>query len=211
MSPADFKLIFRGLRRGNLVQFDRGDLSQLERFIEEHRAEFEDLLPALDELRDAEPAYRDSLLDITHHHFRLLRRSLRGSIAHGFICGWLCRGTVDAEHATRLQKSSFAFASFFIAGALPVLGRGLRKLWGNASLRRHVRQLLSSGTYFRRSARARQAERLINWYRKGRVSERRAVSLLERPVAFWTQRFALNMRPHIRSGFTATPSFACSG
>jgi hypothetical protein len=208
MSPADFKLIFRGLRRGSLVQFDRGNLSRLERLIEEHRAEFEDLLPALDELREVEPQYRDSLLDITHHHFRLLRRSLRGSIAHGFICGWLCKGVVDAEHATRLRKSRLAFISFFIAGAVPVLGRGLRKLWGNTSVRRHVRQLLSSGTYFRRSARARQAERLINWYRTGRVSEQRAVSLLDRPVTFWMQRFLLGWLPAKPHRFLTEWAFA---
>lgn len=208
MSPADFKLIFRGLRRGNLVQFDRGNLQRLERFIEEHRAEFEDLLPALEELRDAEPQYRDSLLDITHHHFRLLRRSLRGSIAYGFICGWLCRGVVDAEHATRLRKSALRFISFFIAGAVPVLGRGLRKLWGNAIVRKHVWRQLISMRYSLRSARARQAEILIGWYRKGRVSERRAISLLDRPVAFWMQRFLLGWLPARLHRFLTEWTFA---
>ena len=209
MSPADFKLILRGLFRGHLVQFDRGDMAQLESFIAEHRAEFDDLLPALDELREMEPLYRDSLLDITHHRFRLLLdRSLRRSIGDGFVQGWLCRGVVDEEHATRLRRSRLAFASFRVAGALPVLGRGLRKLWGNTNLRKHVRQQLTSWRYSLRSARARQAEILVEWYRRGRVNERRAISLLDRPVAFWTQRFALGWLPGKLHRFLTDWAFA---
>jgi len=166
------------------------------RFIDKHRAEFEDLLPALDELGDVEPQYRKSLIDITHHHFRLLlSRPLRGSIAKGFVQGWLCRGIVDDEHAARMRKSGFAFMLFSVAGALVFPGRILRRLWGNARFAKHVRRLVTSTRYFRRSARARQAEILIDWYRRGRVNERRATSLLDRPVAFWTQRFALGWLP----------------
>ena len=33
MSPGDFKLIFKGLSRGSLVQFDRGNLAKLEAFV----------------------------------------------------------------------------------------------------------------------------------------------------------------------------------
>ena len=43
MSPADVPLIWRGLRRGALVQFDRGDLGQLETYIDEHAEKFDDL------------------------------------------------------------------------------------------------------------------------------------------------------------------------
>jgi hypothetical protein len=196
MSPGDFKLIFRGLRHGNLVQFDRGDLSTLERFVEEHRAEFEDLLPALNELREVEPLYRDSLLDITHHRLRLLlNRTLRGSVADGFVQGWVCRGVLDDEHADRVRRSGFAFMLFFVAGALVFPGRFVRRLWGNARFAGHVRRLATGWEYFRRSARARQAEHLIDWYRSGRVNERRATSLLDRPIAFWSQWFALGWLP----------------
>jgi len=194
MSPADFKLIVRGVRRGDVVQFDRGDLARLEQFVEEHRDTFEDLLPALEELRQMEPLYRDSLPDITHHRFRLLLdRALRGSIAEGFVEGWVRRDVLDEEHAARLRLSSFI--ACLAAGAVPFVGRFLRRLWGNGRYSAHVRRLLTDGRYFRRSVRARQAELLIDWYRQGRVSERRAFSLLERPVAFWTQRFLLGWLP----------------
>jgi len=209
MSPGDIKLICRGLRRGNLVQFDRGDLSRLERFVEEHGAEFEDLLPALDELREVEPQYRDSVLDFTHHHFRLLlSRTLRGSISDGFVEGWVCRGLLDDEHADRVRRSRFAFILFAIAGALVLPGRFLRKLWGNARFANHVRRLATSWEYFRRSARARQAEILIDWYRSGRVNERRATSLLDRPVAFWSQWFALGWLPAKWHRFLTDGAFA---
>ena len=194
MSPADFKLIVRGLRRGDLVQFDRGDLSRLEQFVEQHHHEFEDLLPALDELRQMEPLYRDSLLDITHHGFRLLRdRALRRSVAEGFVEGWVRRDVLDDERAAKLRGSSFIVC--LAAGAVPFVGRFVRRLWGNRRFSAHVRRLWTDGRYFCRSVRARQAELLIDWYRQGRVNERRAFSLLERPVSFWTQRFLLGWLP----------------
>ena len=36
MSPGDFKLIAQGLKRGSLVQFDRGNLNTLEKHLNEH-------------------------------------------------------------------------------------------------------------------------------------------------------------------------------
>ncbi len=36
MCPADFKLIFQGIGRGSLVQFDRGNMDRLQSFVNEH-------------------------------------------------------------------------------------------------------------------------------------------------------------------------------
>ena len=72
MSPADVKLIFQGIRRGSLVQFDRGDLNKLQQFIQSHPEDFADMHDAFDELKRLEHAYRASLIDITHHHIFLL-------------------------------------------------------------------------------------------------------------------------------------------
>jgi hypothetical protein len=68
MSPGDFKLIIKGLMRGSLVQFDRGDLSRLEQFVQAHEEQFADIPEMLDELKKAEQVYRDSIPDITHNH-----------------------------------------------------------------------------------------------------------------------------------------------
>ena len=50
MSPGDFKLIWNGLKRGSLVQFDRGDLNKLKSFINNHKEHFEDMHGLFDEL-----------------------------------------------------------------------------------------------------------------------------------------------------------------
>ena len=43
MSPGDVKLILQGLGRGSLVQFDRGNLDRLDRFVAAHSSEFADM------------------------------------------------------------------------------------------------------------------------------------------------------------------------
>ncbi|MCP5117013.1 MAG: hypothetical protein GY953_39825, partial [bacterium] len=65
MSPIDFKLILSGLRRGRLVQFDRGDLNRLGRFMEEHSEAFSDMQDAFAELSRLDREYRNSQPDIT--------------------------------------------------------------------------------------------------------------------------------------------------
>jgi len=119
MSPADVRLILTGLRRGALVQFDRGDLDRLERFVEEHADRFDDLRPALEELKQADPAYRRSLIDLTHHGLRpLWDGPLRQSIIDGFAHHWRARHVVDEPHAERLRTSGLAFTGFFASGIL---------------------------------------------------------------------------------------------
>ena len=71
MSPGDLKLIVKGLMRGSLVQFDRGDIAKLERFVQAHGSEFGDMSEMLTELKAAEKTYRNSALDVTHNHIRV--------------------------------------------------------------------------------------------------------------------------------------------
>ncbi|MHC4259415.1 MAG: hypothetical protein ACYSTF_03225, partial [Planctomycetota bacterium] len=71
MSPGDFKLIVKGLMRGSLVQFDRGDIAKLEAFVQAHGSEFGDMSEMLAELKAAEQRYRNSALDVTHNHIRV--------------------------------------------------------------------------------------------------------------------------------------------
>ena len=209
MSPADFRLIVKGIGRGQLVQFDRGNLTKLGEFVEQHAPEFDDLSPALDELHEAEEAYRASLPDLTHHHVRLLTsRALRDSVAAGLIQGWRVRGYVDDEHAEKLESSRFGVAVFLLAGFVPSLGRFLRRVWGNPEYRAHVWQCMMSWDYLGRYLRAREAEILIDWYRGKRVNQTRATSLLARPIRFWLQRFMLGWLPAKWHRFLAEPDFA---
>ncbi len=124
MSPADFKLILKGIARGSLVQFDRGSLEQLRQFIDANAEEFADLRDALDELAVCERAYRNSLPDITHHHVRLLYDGeLWSGILDGAVTGWRAKGLLDDAAERRLRRSRFltvAFAVFGLMGMLSV-------------------------------------------------------------------------------------------
>ncbi|MDY7009934.1 MAG: hypothetical protein SVV80_04190 [Planctomycetota bacterium] len=122
MSPADVKLIFKGIARGSLVQFDRGNLKQLRRFIDTSAEDFADMNDSLEELEVLEREYRRSLPDIAHHHVRLLYDGrLWGDILDGAVTGWRAKGLIDdvAEH--RLRRSRFLTVAFAALGLLGML------------------------------------------------------------------------------------------
>ncbi|MBP7829549.1 MAG: hypothetical protein KA248_06490 [Kiritimatiellae bacterium] len=198
MSPADFKLILQGLfRRGALVQFDRGDLGKLEHFAARHAAEFEEYRPVLEELKVRDPAYRRSLPDLTHHGLRLLwDAGLRRDVRAGLVEGYRADDLADERFAEALRTGSgFRFAAWYLLGAVPILGRLIRKRWGNAAYRRHVGRLLTSWSYFKIAARTKAAHELVEWHRKGRAGEPHARFLAARPGRFYLERFTLGILP----------------
>ncbi len=186
MSPGDFKLILKGIGRGSLVQFDRGNIRRLQEFTNAHPEAFAGMKETLEELKEKEKRYRDSLPDIPHHHIRLLfRPRLWASILNSSITGWKIRNTIDEEAVDRLEKKRFLAAILYILGLLPFLGRFIRKLWGRKDWRQHLGRLLTSLNYLNRAIRARIAEILIRWHRSGRVDEKRAKRLADHPSRFF--------------------------
>jgi hypothetical protein len=124
MSPGDFVLIARGLARGRLVQFDRGDVDKLAAYIEARGEAFADMTPALAELRAAESAYRESQVDVTGHHVRLLYDGgLWKSIGRAMVSGWRVAGKIDASAERKISKSFGMFAAFWTLGLLSALSR----------------------------------------------------------------------------------------
>jgi hypothetical protein len=212
--PADFKLIGRGIARGSLVQFDRGDLRKLEAYVSAHGPAFSGMTGALEELKKADQAYRDSLPDIAHHHIRLITQPrLWTAIRRAWVRGWDIRRMAGPEAAGRLRKSRFAALLFLLLGFLPVLtpalfllefpgrsvglwllwlapllGPFVRKLWGQRDYRRHVGALLTKAGYFGRAIRGHVAEALIGWHRAGRVNDQRAMAIARKPGLFLINR-----------------------
>ncbi|MBN2310834.1 MAG: hypothetical protein JXR94_17805, partial [Candidatus Hydrogenedentes bacterium] len=196
MSPADFKLIVKGMARGDLVQFDRGDLGRLRAFCAEHEAAFADLMPALEELEQADPAYRRAQPDLLHHGLRLMYDGgLRRAVKAGFIEAWRVKGRADEAHAARLGASSLRFWLFFVLGVVPFLGTGLRKLWGASSFARHVAALFTSLGYLARALRASRAQCLLAWYRTGKVGEGGVEFFLRHPVLHFVTRIVPGLLP----------------
>ncbi len=196
MSPVDFALAFRGLRRGALVQFDRGDLDVLRGFMDRHPDHFGDLEPVYRELLVCERAYRRSLPDVTHHGLALLvDADLRRDVRNGLVDAWATLGKVDEPHAAKLRGSALAFSLYFWLGALPIVGKLGRKLWGLASWRTHLHRCLTDRAYLSRTLRVHQLEVLIGWHRKERVSDERALRLAERPLQLWIERWTVGWLP----------------
>ncbi len=212
--PADLKLIARGVARGSLVQFDRGDLRKLGSYVAAHGTAFADMPGALEELKRADEAYRDSLPDIAHHHIRLITQPrLWTAIHRAWVRGWEIRRMAGPEAAGRLRKSRFAAVIFLFLGLLPVLtpalfllkypgraaglwilwlvpllGPFVRKLWGRRDYRRHAGALLAKAGYLGRAFRGHVAEALIRWHRAGRVSDDRTMAIARKPGLYLLHR-----------------------
>jgi hypothetical protein len=185
MSPGDVKLIGQGIARGSLVQFDRGDLGRLKRYIDAHPDAFEDMRDAFGQLEEAERIYRNSVVDVTHHHVRLLADgSLWRTIADSTVTGWRVRNLIDDQTEPKLRRSTVARLTFCLLGVLPFLGRFLRKIWGRADYRRHYSRLLTHGNYFKKAFRGRMIEKLVGWLHAGRITDKRAEFLADHPGRF---------------------------
>ncbi len=123
MSPGDVKLIFSGLRRGALVQFDRGNLDKLRAYIDAHGELFADMGPAFQELVKSERRYRHSQLDITHNHVHLLYSGgLWSQIFDGAVGSWRIRNIADEHTGSTLWRSKTLTMLFGLVGAIPSLG-----------------------------------------------------------------------------------------
>jgi len=186
MSPGDFKLIIKGLMRGSLVQFDRGNIKKLEAFIADHREAFTDTDRMLAELKEAEEIYRNSTPDITHNHIRLLYSpKLWATMLDSAVTGWKVRNLTDTEHETGPRRSKAGTLLFFVIGLIPFLGKALRRLWARPDWRRHYTSMLASPAYFKRAVKARIIEKAITWHRKGRISTATARKFAEQPWRYF--------------------------
>jgi hypothetical protein len=140
---------------------------------------------AFEELVRTDGEYRDSLPDITAHTVRLLySRALWRSILRQHMTGLALRKHIDAETAAQAANSGPRAAALYLLGALPFLGRFLRRVGGHRLYRRHYRLLWSSPSYIGRTWKARRAEALIRWLRDGRVTGQKAERLNQAPLRF---------------------------
>jgi hypothetical protein len=182
MSPGDIKLVAKGLLRGSLVQFDRGDIHKLESFVESHSNEFADMQEMLGELKAAERLYRDSVPDITHNHIRLIHNAtLWSTILNSAVIGWKVQNLIEESYQEKLKRNKVLTLSYAFLGMIPLIGRFFRKILGQSSWRKHYWSVLTSGGYLRRAIRAKATEKAINWHRSGRVSDENALALPKRP------------------------------
>ncbi|MDH4202373.1 MAG: hypothetical protein OEV87_05725 [Phycisphaerae bacterium] len=188
MSPGDFKLIGQGLARGSLVQFDRGDLSTLKAYLDNH-PQMREYLPnadtMLNELTHCEIVYRNSVPDVTHNGLQLLYDGkLWNRLFDSAVTGWKTRNLFDPEKETVFRNSKLKTILFFLLGLVPFLGRFGRKLWAKADWRKHYASMLSSFGYFRRAFNGKMAEKLIGWHRAGRVDAETAMALYHNAFRF---------------------------
>ncbi len=186
MSPGDFSLIAKGIMRGSLVQFDRGDVSKLESFVLANPQHFADMRPMLDELKADEQIYRSSVPDFTQNDIRLFYDGeLWSRILAGSITGWKVRNLIDDESETKLRGRKSSAVMFLLLGLLPFLGTIFRRLWARADWRRHYTEMFTHWNYFCRAVKGKIFEKTIGWYRCGRISIGQTLKIYDQPWRFF--------------------------
>jgi hypothetical protein len=186
MSPGDFSLIVKGIMRGSLVQFDRGDISKLESFVLANPQYFADMRGMLDELKADEQIYRSSIPDVTQNNIRLFYDGkLWSQILAGSITGWKVRNIIDGEGEAKLRGKKSSVVIFLLLGLIPFLGTIFRRFRANADWRRHYTGIFTSRDYFRRAIDGKIFEKTIDWYRCGRISVGQALRIDDRPGRFF--------------------------
>jgi hypothetical protein len=186
MSPGDFKLIWQGIKRGSLVQFDRGSVEKLQRYIDSHPDDFADTGHMLDELKASEEIYRNSVPDITHNHVKLLySRKLWSTMLQSAFTGWKVRGLIGKDYQGKLTYCNTCRILYFLLGLIPFFGRFLRKMWTRTDWRQHYFALISSFGYLKRALSAKAAENVIAWHRAGRIPEQNAIKVAHNPIRYF--------------------------
>jgi hypothetical protein len=185
MSPGDFTLIAKGIRRGSIVQFDRGDISKLEAFIKGHSARFADMRGILEELKADERIYRDSIPDIAQNDLRLLYdKRLWSTILDSAVTGWKVRNLIDEGWEKKLRGSKLLTVLFIIVGLIPFLGKIIRRIWANNTWRSHYASIFTGWNYFCRAVSGKIMENAIDWYRSGRLSAQQTIKIAQQPWRF---------------------------
>ena len=126
MSPGDFKLIAKGIGRGSLVQFDRGNLDTLKAYMEAHPKEFSGMEPLFEELKAAEAVYRSSVPDVTHNGLKLLYSGkLWSQIRESSITGWRVTNLIDKTCEATFLKSPIQALVFVFISLLGLAGKAV--------------------------------------------------------------------------------------
>lgn len=196
MSPGDFKLIWQGLWRGSIAQFDRCDFGKLRAYVAAHPAAFKGQAGLLAALERDDAAYRQRMPDVTHQGWRLLTdRALRADVREGLVAGYTATGLVDESMAAKLRAGGLRFAAFYLLGAIPLAGRFFRRIWGNGVFRAHARAMCTDLAYLRLSGKATAAATAVDWHRAGRVGERHARLIADHVGLYWLERLTVGLLP----------------
>lgn len=195
MSLGACKRIGQNIRHGHLVQFDRIDLTQLQNFVRQHPDEFSDMQGMVQELQVSENVYRQSLLDITHHHIHLIKDpQICRRIGQSAVTSWRIRGIIDSSYETQLRSNTRLIWLFFVLGILPGLGLMIRRWLGHPAWHRHYAQAFKSLDYFKRAWRGNVLEKLMAWYRTGRINPASVESVSKQISRYW-YHWALGILP----------------
>jgi hypothetical protein len=161
MSPGDFALIFKGMKRGSYVQFDRGNITTLETFVHNNANDFSDMMPMMDELKSAEQIYRNSVPDLSHNRLRLFYdRDLWKTMMQSTVTSWNVRNLIDDAGENKFVKSKFLTLLFMVISIIPIVGKFFLKIFGSSSWRKHYSNIIKDSDYFRKAFKCKTLEKI---------------------------------------------------
>jgi len=195
MSPGDFKLIIKGLLRGSLVQFDRGNIRKLSSYFAQEFPDDNEVSDLLRKLQECEQIYRNSTLDLTHNHFRIFYSSkLWATILNSSRISWKLRNLIDEHTLRKLGKSPASAFIFNLIASIPFLGRFFLKLLGMENWRKHYLTSLIKPDYLKKNLLGLCYEKLIKWHRGGRIDQNKTRMISNSMIRF-TVHLLLSILP----------------
>ncbi|MBE7465852.1 MAG: hypothetical protein HS116_20450 [Planctomycetes bacterium] len=208
MSPGDVKLIFKGLARGRLAQFDGCDLGKLDAFVAAHAAAFEDLRPAIAELKGCEARYRAAQPDGLNRPWRLAALPFLREVRSGIAAQWSRKGLIDGVTGARAGRMPHVFGLYYLLWWLPILGAFLMRCAGHATYRRHALSIVTRPGYLLRAMRAWRIETLMRWHRNGRLNDAKALARVGQPIRFNLERATVGWWPRAWHRFMTDRAYA---
>lgn len=144
LSPIHAQRIVHGLRQGRFVLYDEGDLPRLKAYLRSHpELRTEEIERWLRALEDDQRLYREGLPDLWHSFEAVIQdRDRRAALRRTAAARWLRREDISAETAERLERSQGLFIRLLVLRGIPLAGRFLLRLAGNAAYRGHLIGLL---------------------------------------------------------------------
>lgn len=122
LSPGDIPIILDNLRHGHFVNFDYADFDQLDRFIEENKEVFTDLIPLVDELKTLDTTYRQTVQKATTEQ-------------------WEREKHMDQPIAETLRNNPHVYQAYLFNDNLPFIGQALHRILYSATNRAHLQNL----------------------------------------------------------------------
>ena len=193
LSPGDVMTVLRTLASGRLAYFDQPDFKKLDRYINSHQTDFDDLSDTVAGLKEADREYRDSLpAPLTKPWWRYFNSGRRQKMRETAVKALLVDQCISEREAQVVLDSDMDAIIHLAIFNVPLVGAWLHRVMFNEAYQEHMWNILTNKTYRHQV----NLEVIEKWVSQERVMPERAKKLersdvkvlIERPLGYLPRR-----------------------